>query len=566
MRGRSSHACRGGRRSAPNCYSVVLSRLPAAYGLWQALVCSSMVTSMSTAECREVRADVRFCRFSRRRRVRHAEAVLHVMGDALVHRGPADGGAWWDVTAGIGLAKHPAWRGEIDRDELALFMRHNAVPAPWSIYRGIYKLPPAHYLAVRDGGWTIGAPQRYWNLPAVTERGVRGAAGTPEGLVEELDALLHDTAARCMMADVPLGAFLSGGYDSTTVVALMQAQSARSMRTFTIGFHEEGYDEAQHAKAVARHLGTAHTELYVTPAEALAVIPRLPEIYDEPFADSSQIPTYLVSALARRHVTVALLGDGGDELFYGYTRYFTGARMWRTLSRLPLPLRRAASRVLRYAPGRGLEALMGVLPHRLRIRHLADCLSKLSEVLAYRDGAAFYRERVSHWKQPDRLVLSAKEPQTILSDPERLPAFPGLRERMMLLDMLTYVPDDILTKVDCATMAVSLEARVPLLDHRVVEFAWRVPTDLKDRDGQGKWLLRQVLYRYVPRSLMERPKMGFGVPIEDWLRESLREWGEALLDEKILREEGFSTRRRSAACGPSTRLARGAGTTTCGTC
>ena len=437
------------------------------------------------------------------------------------------------------LTRHPQWRGEIDRDALALFMRHNYVPAPWSVYRGIHKLPPAHYLAVHDGR-TVGAPRCYWNLTALAQDGVRGATGTPEVLADELDALLRDAIARRMVADVPLGAFLSGGFDSTTVVALMQAQSARPVRTFTIGFHEEGYDEAQHAKAVARHLGTDHTELYVTPAEALAVIPKLPEIYDEPFADSSQIPTYLVSALARQHVTVALSGDGGDELFFGYGRYFLGDRVWRVLRWLPFPLRRAVAAMLRRLPGQALDTLQRrLLPQRLRLPALTDRLPKLAEVLEHRDGAAFYRALVSHWKQPDRLVLGASEPPTVLSDPESLSALPGLRERMMLLDMLTYLPDDILTKVDRASMAVSLEARVPLLDHRLVEFAWRVPTDLKYRDGQGKWLLRQVLYRYVPRQLMERPKMGFGVPIDDWLRGPLRDWGEALLDEKRLREEGF---------------------------
>jgi asparagine synthase (glutamine-hydrolysing) len=460
------------------------------------------------------------------------------MGEKPLYYG-LSGGAFLFGSELKALTRHPAWRGEIDRDALTLFMRHNYVPAPWSVYRGIHKLPPAHYLAVRDGGHTVGTPHCYWNLPALAHDGVRAAKATPEVLVDELDAMLRDAVARRMVADVPLGAFLSGGYDSTTVVALMQAQSARPVRTFTIGFHEQGYDEAQHAKAVAGHLGTDHTELYVTPAEALAVIPKLPTIYDEPFADSSQIPTFLVSQLARRHVTVALSGDGGDELFYGYERYFRGARIWQALSRLPLPLRRAASRLLAHTPGRALESAMGTLPRGMRVRHLADRLPKLAETLAHPDGGTFYRALVSHWKEPDRLVLGAREPRTVLSDPERLPALAGLRERMMLLDMLTYLPDDILTKVDRASMAVSLEARVPLLDHRLVEFAWRVPTDLKYRDGQGKWLLRQVLYRYVPKQLMERPKMGFGVPIDDWLRGPLRDWGEALLDEKRLREEGF---------------------------
>jgi asparagine synthase (glutamine-hydrolysing) len=280
--------------------------------------------------------------------------------------------------------------------------------------------------------------------------------------------------------------------------------------------------------------------LYVAPSEALAVIPRLPAMYDEPFADSSQIPTFLVSQLARRHVTVTLSGDGGDELFCGYNRYLIGQRMWQKLRLLPLPVRLGLAALLKYAPGRKLDTLQRhLLPERLRLPNLADRLPKLAEVLEHRDGAAFYRELVSHWKHPDRLVLGACEPQTILSDPARMPALPALRERMMLLDLLTYLPDDILTKVDRASMAVSLEVRVPLLDHRLVEFAWRVPTAFKYRNGQGKWLLRQVLYRYVPKELMERPKMGFGVPIEHWLRGSLRDWAEALLDEKRLREEGY---------------------------
>lgn len=438
------------------------------------------------------------------------------------------------------LAAHPDWRGDLDRDALALYMRHNYVPAPWSIYRGIHKLPPAHFVAVRDGGRAVGAPHCYWDVGAVANQGAATAKGsTPQELADELDALLRDAVGRRMVADVSLGAFLSGGYDSTTVAALMQAQSVEPVKTFSIGFQEAAYNEAAHAKAVAAHLGTDHTELYVTPEEAMAVIPRLPVLYDEPFADSSQIPTYLVSRLARQNVTVALSGDGGDELFCGYSRYRQGYRAWQKLRLLPPGLRRALAWGLERAPGRALEALQRRLPVRLRVANLADRLPKLAEVLAYEDGDAFYRELVSHWKHPDRVVLDSHEPETILSEPHRLPSMADMRERMMLLDMLTYLPDDILTKVDRASMAVSLEVRVPLLDHRLVEFARRVPTRYKYRHGQGKWLLRQVLYRYVPRGLMERPKMGFGVPIDHWLRGPLRDWAETLLDEKRLRNEGF---------------------------
>lgn len=437
------------------------------------------------------------------------------------------------------LAAHPDWRGEVDRDALALYMRHNYVPAPWSIFQGISKLPPAHFVAVRESGRAMGKPVCYWDLAGVAETGVVAAGAGDGALIDELDHLLRDAVGRRMAADVPLGAFLSGGYDSTTVAALMQAQSDRPVKTFTIGFHEQGYNEATHARAVAKHLGTEHTELYVTPEEAMGVIPKLPSIYDEPFSDSSQIPTFLVSQLARKHVTVSLSGDGGDELFYGYGRYFKAVKIWEALNRLPMPLRRAASALLAHAPAKMLEKGMGILPKRFRINHFADRLPKLAEVLAHPHGEAFYRELVSHAKRPEQLVIGATEPDTILSKPDRLPELPGLRERMMYLDMMTYLPDDILTKVDRASMAVSLEARVPLLDHRVVEFAWRVPTAFKCRDGEGKWLLRQVLYRYVPRELMERPKMGFGVPIEHWLRGSLRAWAEELLDERRLREQGF---------------------------
>lgn len=437
------------------------------------------------------------------------------------------------------LTAYPDWQCGVDRNALALYMRHSYVPSPWSIYQGISKLPPAHYVVICDGGRTISNPVCYWDLSTVASRGTADRVVEPDLLVDGLDSLLRDAVVRRMASDVPLGAFLSGGYDSTIVAALMQVQTQQPVKTFTIGFHEEDYNEATHAKAVAAHLGTEHTELYVTPEEAMAVIPMLPAIYDEPFADSSQIPTYLVSKLARQHVTVSLSGDGGDELFYGYDRYFKGNSVWGKLARLPMPLRRSAARVLTRLPGGLLEKGMGLLPKRLHINHLADRLPKLAEILTQRDGVTFYRDLVSHWKFPDEVVIGACEPETILSRSDNLPALPGLRETMMYLDMQTYLPDDILTKVDRASMAVSLEARVPLLDHRVVEFSWRIPTKYKERDGQGKWLLRQVLDRYVPRSLMERPKMGFGVPIEHWLRGSLRDWAEELLSEKRLREEGF---------------------------
>ncbi len=436
------------------------------------------------------------------------------------------------------LIAHPGWQGTIDRDALTLYMRHSYIPTPWSIYQGIKKLPPAHYIVVRDVGRVISKPRCYWDLLQIAESGCADLRGNERDSVDELDALLRDAVLMRMASDVPLGSFLSGGFDSTMVAALMQAQSNSPVKTFTIGFHEKKYNEATHAKAVAGHLGTDHTELYVTPEDAMAIIPKLPTIWDEPFADSSQIPTFLVSELARRHVTVSLSGDGGDELFYGYTRYTQGSRIWKKLSLLPVPIRRIIAQILVVLPGKTIEKLLCVLPTHLQVPHLADRLPKIADVIKEETGETFYHRLVSHRKEPESIVQGGIEPLTLFDKTQCLLRLPGLPERMMYLDSMTYLPDDILTKVDRASMAVSLEARVPLLDHRVVEFSWKLPMLMKYQNGKGKWLLREVLYRYVPRELMERPKMGFGVPIDEWLRGPLREWGEELLGEKRMREEG----------------------------
>jgi len=441
------------------------------------------------------------------------------------------------------LALHPAFRGEIDRDSLALFMRHNYVPGPYSIYRGIQKLLPGSFAVLGPRG---GDPEihRYWVAEEVARAGVASPfSGSPEEAVDALDLLLRDAVGRQMMSDVPLGAFLSGGIDSSTVVALMQAQSSRPVKTFSIGFHEEAYDEARHAGAVARHLGTDHTEMYVTPEEAMAVIPRLPLIYDEPFADSSQIPTFLVSELARRHVTVSLSGDAGDELFGGYNRYALTQRFWRGIAAIPRPLRQAMARGLRTvspaAWNRVGAMLRPVTPRKAQLRMIGDKVHKAAGVLASRSVAEVYHGVASHWRDPPLVVRDAVEPPTYLTG--AMPALDGLNEieRMMALDFVSYLPDDILVKVDRASMAVSLESRVPMLDHRVIEFAWRLPLDYKIRGGTTKWPLRQVLYRYVPPALVDRPKMGFGVPIDSWLRGPLRDWAETLLEESRLRQEGF---------------------------
>jgi asparagine synthase (glutamine-hydrolysing) len=441
------------------------------------------------------------------------------------------------------LKAHPAFGAGIDRNALCLLMRHNYIPAPYSIYQGIAKLEAGFLLTV-----SLAQPEpklvRYWSAASLA---VAGSAtpftGTPTQAVGELEVLLKSAVQQQMMADVPLGAFLSGGIDSSTVVALMQAQSSRPVKTFTIGFNEEGYNEAVHAKAVAKHLGTDHTELYVSAKQALDVIPRLPTLYCEPFADSSQIPTFLVSQLARQQVTVSLSGDAGDELFCGYNRYLLANKMWQKLSVLPTGSRRLAARGLTaLSPSRWnslLGPVQGLLPKSLRHANLGDKLHKAAGVLASGDLNALYLGLVSHWDDPASVVIGGTEPPTLLTD--NAPALDGLDDiqRMMALDALTYLPDDILVKVDRAGMGVSLEGRVPFLDHRVVEFAWTLPQSLKLRDGVGKWVLRQVLYRHVPKELIERPKMGFGVPIGDWLRGPLRDWAENLLDEARLRREGY---------------------------
>lgn len=435
------------------------------------------------------------------------------------------------------LREHSGWTPEIDRNAVASFMRHNYVPGPYTIYRDVSKLPPGCLAICRPGQPPEVKP--YWALSDVVEAGLANRSAMSETeAIDALEDLLGDAVRRRMVADVPLGAFLSGGIDSSTVVALMQAHATRPVRTFSIGFHEHGYNEAQHAKEVAAHLGTDHTELYVDPAQARDVIPHLPDMFDEPFADSSQIPTYLVSEMTRRHVTVALSGDGGDELFAGYVRYFQAMKLFPVLERIPVGGRAMMSTLLRSLSPATWSTLFRVVPDRWRVPQPGDKVHKLAGILE-ESPSDYYRYLVSHWRQPDELVTDAREYRGLLWDQSVRDRVPDPIEWMQYLDTLTYLPDDILTKVDRASMAVSLEARVPLLDHRVVEFAWTLPTSLKVRDGAGKWALRQVLTRYVPNKLINRPKMGFGVPIDSWLRGPLREWAETLLDEKRLAQEGF---------------------------
>jgi asparagine synthase (glutamine-hydrolysing) len=426
------------------------------------------------------------------------------------------------------------WRPTLDRDSLAGYLRYGYVPAPHTIYREARKLQPGEIL-----DWQEGAAPRtrtFWSLRDVARAGRTDRDGPADAVeaADRLDAVLREAVRDQMVADVPLGAFLSGGIDSSTVVALMQAQSARPVRTFSIGFASDGYDEAAHARAVAAHLGTEHTELYVEPAHALAVVPRLPDFYDEPFADSSQIPTFLVAEMTRRHVTVALSGDGGDEGFAGYNRYVWADRLWRQAGRLPAGLRRALAALVEL-PGPGAyDALAGLVA----AKRPGEKAMKVAELLRADGPDDAYRRLASLWQGPDRLVRGGAERPGPADDPTLASDLPDYVARMQYLDYATYLHDDVLTKVDRASMAVALEARVPLLDTRVVRFAWSLPRSLKLRGTTGKWLLRQVLARYVPPALTERPKMGFAMPVGAWLRGPLRDWAEDLLSPASLSAEG----------------------------
>ena len=457
------------------------------------------------------------------------------------------------------LVAHPAFRYEINRDALALLVRYGYIPSPHSIYERVFKLLPGTILELSAS--TLRArhklplPVPYWSAEEVAELSTtQPFQGTYTEAVHEVERLLCKSIDGQMRADVPVGAFLSGGIDSSTVVALMQSQSARRVKTFSIGFHESDYNEACHAKNVANHIGTEHTELYVTAQQAQQVIPSLPSIYDEPFADSSQIPTYLVAKLACRDVTVSLSGDGGDELFAGYTRYSLAQKAWNTLRRLPLALRRPIGNVLGSLPASQLKATLFWLK-LLTNRHdaparISNKICRLAELLRQDGLESLYFEIVSLSGNSD-LLQSHSGSRSLVSDPYAGPRLTHPQQRMMYLDLITYLPDDILVKVDRAAMAVSLETRVPLLDHRLVEFAWSLPMSFKRSAGRSKAILRDVLAKYVPPELTERPKMGFGVPIGDWLRGPLRDWAHDLLDEQRLMREAFSMLTTCTASGMS---------------
>lgn len=441
------------------------------------------------------------------------------------------------------LKAHPGFSAEIDRHALALMFRYAYVPAPYSIYKGINKLPAGTILKIQTGQeLTTPTPEQYWSASSAVEQALRNPfGGTDLEAIDNLDALLRNATALRMIADVPLGVFLSGGIDSSLVTALMQVQSSSPVKTFTIGFEDDTYDEADYARAVAKHLGTNHTELTLSASVALAAIPEMPAIFDEPFADASQIPTYLVSKLAREHVTVSLSGDGGDEMFGGYVRHFGSRKLWDGMRNIPRWMRSAAAHSVESVnPGTWdsiIRNTSGLLPQRLRQRNPVEKLSKMAGTLSASSPDEMYTLLVSHWKWPENAVIGSGTDSVVSLHAPACLEDVGLR--MMFLDTVCYLPDDILVKVDRASMGVSLEARSPFLDHRVLDFAWSLPISMKLRNDEGKWLVKQLLYRYLPEQLFIRPKAGFSVPVDEWLRGPLREWGETLLDEARLTREGY---------------------------
>lgn len=438
------------------------------------------------------------------------------------------------------LRAHPGFRAAVDRDAIALLLRHNYVPDPYSIHVGIYKLSPGTWLKLRQGDRSA-KPVTYWSLADVAEQGTATPfLGSADEAVDSLGQLLGASVRGQMVADVPLGALLSGGIDSSLIASLMQANSSRPVRTFTIGFEEKAYDEALHARAVAAHLGAEHTELRLSASDALELIPQMPMMYDEPFADSSQLPTHLVMKLARQHVAVALSGDAGDELFGGYNRYFLGPKAWKTMGWMPSSFRRAFGAVFTALPARMLNRGLAVPGRIAGVALPGDKLHKLGHRL--RDWHSIddlYVSLVSEWSDVSRMLMQTTAPQSLFDARDQWPKLFDPVARMMAMDALTYLPGDILTKVDRAAMAVSLETRAPFLDKNVVEFAWCLPMRMKLRDGKGKWILRQLLDRYLPRALTERPKQGFGIPLDAWLRGPLRDWAESLLSEDRLKRDGY---------------------------
>lgn len=436
------------------------------------------------------------------------------------------------------LMLHPDCPREIDRSSVAELLRTHYIAAPFSIFAGVEKLEPGEMLRFRPHTGQL-SRKRYWSLVDRAEAALADPwKGTPHEAVNAAEALISDATRIRLVSDVPVGALLSGGVDSSTVVAMMCRHATGRVRTFSIGYTEEDYNEAPHASAVAEHLGTEHTELIAEPDDALSLIPALPEIFDEPFGDMSGIPTWLVSRIARQHVTVALGGDGGDEVFAGYNRHVAAAGLLRRLAALPRPARLALARMMRSLPPDRWQSVLSSLPARARPRAVGDKIHKLARLLASGEPD-HYRSLISNWPDPAEVVIEGPERLGPLDEPGLRNRFPDPVAFMRYLDLATWLPGDVLTKVDRASMAVSLEVRAPLLDHRLVEFSFRVPTELHLRNGTSKWVLRKVLERSVPRELFERPKTGFGIPMDRWLRGALRDWAEGLLSHERLTATGM---------------------------
>ncbi len=450
-----------------------------------------------------------------------------------------------DLLFGSELKCFRAWPGfnnALNRNALALFFRHGFIPDPYSVFLGVNKLEPGTFLCFPSPGKHF--KTRYWSTRETALRGLSCPLNiSEEDSVEELERILGDSITMRMVADVPIGAFLSGGIDSSTVVALMQSKSTRPVKTFSIGFHEKGFNEAEEAKRVSATLGTDHTELYLLPEEVLRIIPSIPEYWDEPFSDPSQIPTYAVSRLARQQVTVSLSGDGGDELFGGYTRYRRTQKIWKFAQRIPAPLRSRLGTLVGFFPPALWDGLLKIISPALSSRSgkgpMGERLSKMADLLSQPDLGPLYYSRLSHFDQPADLLPGSQELKSILNDPRVPGEFQGVTERLMFLDSMHYLPGDILSKVDRASMAVGLEARVPLLDHRVFEYAWKLPLAQRVGGGVGKLVLRRLLERHLPSNLVNRPKMGFGIPLGDWLRGPLRPWAEELLLRESVEDRGL---------------------------
>jgi len=486
-----------------------------------------------------------FCLFDR------AERKLYLCRDRLGEKPLYYG--WLNKTFIFGselksFKAHPHWEGQIEPDALAGYLKYGYIQAPLSIYKNIYKLEPGHYLSVDldrlvNNRSIDEFKHCYWEIDYASLCGKSERQHYDENeYVDELSSLMQESVTNQMISDVPLGAFLSGGIDSSTVVALMQSVSSKPVKTFTIGFDEKEYDESSNARAVACHLGTDHTEFVLTQKDALAVVPELPEIFDEPFSDVSQIPTILLSTVTKRHVTVSLSGDGGDELFAGYNRYFLSNNLWKMLGHIPLSLRKTISHAIKNSPdcilNTVLKGLSGQINRYGRDGSVSHKLKKFTDIMTFTDRENLYNRSISKYQDVNAILTEA---YTVGTEEVsgKISALNNYIDYMSCLDQNTYLPDDILVKLDRSSMSVSLESRVPLLDHRIVEFAWRIPQGLKVRNGQGKWILRQVLQRFLPKQMLDHPKRGLGVPMRSWLRKDLRDWSESLLSEKRLNSDGF---------------------------